>query len=56
MNKILYWICFLIFNNNLCFANDFSDLKIYTENNPPYVTVNEKNEVAGLVGEKVVKA
>lgn len=56
MNKILYWFCLLIFTNNLCFANNFSDLKIYTENNPPYVTVNEKNEVAGLVGEKVVKA
>ncbi|WGL59873.1 transporter substrate-binding domain-containing protein [Pigmentibacter sp. JX0631] len=56
MKKYIALFIFTLIIDLTSQANEFNDLKIYTENNPPYVLVNEKNEISGLVGEKVVKA
>ncbi|MGY3804570.1 substrate-binding periplasmic protein [Pigmentibacter ruber] len=56
MKKHIILFLFFCKMSKSTLANEFKDLKIYTENNPPYVVVNEKNEISGLVGEKVVKA
>jgi polar amino acid transport system substrate-binding protein len=53
------YFIFLLFLNFILiqkiYSQNFDDLKIYTENNPPYVKVDDKNQISGHVGNKVLK-
>lgn len=54
--KISVIIAFLLSSSLASFANEFDDMKFLTENNPPYVIVNNDQPISGEIGTKVVKA
>lgn len=54
--KLYFAILFFIINFHArTYSQDFNKLQIYTENNPPYVTLDANNKISGEIGNQVIK-
>ncbi|KAB8040827.1 transporter substrate-binding domain-containing protein [Silvanigrella paludirubra] len=48
-------VCVIINFHAKIYSQDFNKLQIFTENNPPYVTLDTNNKISGEIGNQVVK-
>ncbi len=48
-------ILFIINAHPKIYSQDFNNLQIFTENNPPYVILDTNNKISGEIGNQVIK-